>query len=141
MTRTHLIYIIYERARKNIDAKNLSCANLKKIMMTQLANFGLKQLRLDLSPLYETGFLGAGSAQLVEDAYKQTLIDMRPQMIPLSELVPEGFMPSTIGNYYGDIYENQFETAQNSRLNRNGVPELVHTHIKPVMALNPAPKL
>ena len=133
MTRVHLIYIMYEHARANIEAKKIKCANLKRSFYTILANFAIKQLQLDLSPLYECGFFGAGSADLVEEAYKQTLIDMRPQMIALSELCPEGYTPSTIGNYYGDIYENQFETAQNSRLNTGVVPELIHTHVKPVM--------
>ena len=62
-------------------------------------------------------------------------------MIPLAELCPEGYAPTTIGNYYGDIYENQFETAQKSRLNTGTVPDLIYTHVKPVMALNAAPKL
>ena len=40
----HLIYITYERARSNLEAKNLQCVNMKKILMTALANFALKQL-------------------------------------------------------------------------------------------------
>ena len=78
MTRTHLIYIMYERARTNLEAKKIKSANLKKIMYTVLANYAIKQLQLDLSPLYESGFFGKGSADLVEQAYKQTLIDLRP---------------------------------------------------------------
>jgi len=62
-------------------------------------------------------------------------------MVPLAELIPDFDEPSTIGNYYGDIYESQFETAQNSRLNTGTVPDLIFTHVKPTMALNPAPKL
>ena len=58
-------------------------------------------------------------------------------MVALAELVPESSIPTTIGNYYGDIYEHQFETARNSRLNTGVVPDLIHTHVKPVMALNP----
>ena len=101
--------------------------------MTVLANFALKQLQIETTPLYECGFFGAGSSDLLDAAYKQTLIDLRPQMIALCELCPEGNMPSTIGNEYGDIYETQFNVAQESRLNTGEVPELYHTHMKPVM--------
>ena len=62
-------------------------------------------------------------------------------MIPLAEVTPSMHAPSTIGNYHGDIYENQFETAMSSPQNTGTVNELVHTHIKPVMGLNPVPKL
>lgn len=106
MTRMHLIYIMYERARSNLYSRNMKCANLKKIMMSALANFALKQLSLDFSALYDSGFFGIGSSDLLESAYKQTLIDLRPQIVSLAELVPEASIPSTIGNYYGDIYEN-----------------------------------
>ena len=60
---------------------------------------------------------------------------MRPQMIPFIETFPEttGFIPSTIGNSHGDIYELQFETARNSALNKNEVPSYFESHMKPVM--------
>ena len=61
---------------------------------------------------------------------------MRPQMIPLSELVPDANWPSTIGNAHGDIYETQFETAVNSRMNYRGgkgVPEVYYSHMRPVI--------
>ena len=141
MTRLHLLYIMYERARSNLKAKNLQCQNLNKILEIVLANYALKQLSLDNRELYECGFFGPGSAELLDQAYKQTLTDLRPQMVPLAELIPDFDEPSTIGNYYGDIYESQFETAQNSRLNTGTVPDLIFTHVKPTMALNPAPKL
>jgi len=74
--------------------------------MKVFSNFALKQLTLDSIPLYETGFFGAGSSNLLDAAYNQTLIDLRPEMIGLAEINPfEGGLLSTIGNYYGDIYE------------------------------------
>jgi len=62
---------------------------------------------------------------------------MRPQMVPLVEMFPEchTFMPTTIGNAYGDIYEQQFETAKNSRMNKPIVPSFFETHMKPVMTM------
>jgi len=42
MTRLHLLYIMYERARSNLKAKNLQCQNLNKILEIVLANYALK---------------------------------------------------------------------------------------------------
>ena len=70
-----------------------------------LANFALKDLLAEGTQLYESGFFTRGSADLLDAAYKQTLIDLRPNMIALAELCPDGNMLSTIGNKYGDIYE------------------------------------
>ena len=78
MTRMHLIYIMYERARANLVSRNIKCQNLTKILMSVLANFALKQLSLDFSALYECGFFGPGSADLLNESYKKTLVDLRP---------------------------------------------------------------
>ena len=59
---------------------------------------------LDPTNLYESGFFGRGSSNLLESAYKQTLLDIRPQALNISEMLPEAV--TTIGNFYGDIYEN-----------------------------------
>ena len=108
--------------------------------MTILANFALKYIQADPALLYECGFFRAGSIELLDAAYKKTLVDLRPEMIGVVELLPDGAQPTTIGNEYGDIYENQYETAKASALNpKNGeVPELYHSHMKPVMKLGAA---
>lgn len=66
MTRLHLVYIIYERARLNLEKKSFKCANLKKALYSALANFALKQLTLDSNLLFESGFFGRGSGDLLE---------------------------------------------------------------------------
>ena len=54
---------------------------------------------------------------------------MRPHLVPIIESVAQSdiSMPSSIGNSYGDIYEQQLEWAQSSRLNKldkEGVPSI-----------------
>ena len=70
---------------------------------------------------------------------------MRPQMLGFVECLPERsqFVPSTIGNAYGDIYEMYFETARNSKMNKGIVSDFFQTHMKPVMTMRKAqvPKL
>ena len=50
---------------------------------------------------------------------ERCVADIRPQMIPLVESywLPDTWLPSTIGNSYGDIYEMQLDKAKQSRLN------------------------
>ena len=47
---------------------------------------------------------------------------------------------STIGNAYGDIYEQQLEVAKASRLNKTEVPRYYETVLKPTMTMR-KPKL
>jgi hypothetical protein len=47
---------------------------------------------------------------------------VRPQAIPLVESWGQNPI-SAIGNKYGDIYEQQFEWAKNSRLNTGKQPK------------------
>jgi len=42
MTRLHLTYIIYERARSNIEKSDMKCQNFKKALFSAIANFALK---------------------------------------------------------------------------------------------------
>ena len=50
---------------------------------------------------------------------KQKISDVRPQAINLIEAidVPDSTLNSSIGNYYGDIYETYFNNARKSKLN------------------------
>ena len=62
---------------------------------------------------------------------------VRPQIVPYVECMDEAmrYIPTTIGNEYGDIYEMQFETARASSLNNAIVPSFFETHMKPVMQM------
>ncbi len=71
---------------------------------------------------------------------------MRPHLIPVIESIalPDGLVPSSIGNSYGDIYEQQMEWALNSAINKedkDGVPATFETYIKPFLHEEPKAKL
>lgn len=61
--------------------------------------------------------------------------ELRPQMIPLIEATgfPDELLCSAIGNSYGDIYETQLQWAKDSKYNKEEVPAMFETHIKPFM--------
>ena len=135
MTRIHLVYIIFKLARARIESAKTSDQNCKKYLEIAIKVFALKQLTIDHQSLYECGYFGFGSGKLLDQAYRSLLIELRPQMVSLVECFPEHcrFIPTTIGNEYGDIYEMQFETARASKLNHAIVPKFYQTHMKPVM--------
>ena len=62
MTKLHLVYIMFERVKAKLSSIVLNDPNVSKILMTVLTNFALKQLQIEVSPLYESGFFGPGSA-------------------------------------------------------------------------------
>ena len=70
MTKLHIVYIMYERAKAKLQSRGIQDANVTKIFMTVLANFALKQLLTDNVSLYESGFFGPGSGDLLDAAYK-----------------------------------------------------------------------
>ena len=76
---------------------------------------------------YETGFFGNGSKPLLLESMKKAMIELRPHMVPLTELQSDEIIDMThlsaIGNQWGDIYETQLERAMGSRLNANPKPE------------------
>ena len=87
---------------------------------------------------YDAGYFKQGDQALIEEGYKLLLEKLRPQAIPLIELIslPDDILQSAIGNSYGDIYETHFEWAKNSRLNdpANGsIPKGFNEHILPIL--------
>ena len=89
---------------------------------------------------YETGYFGKGSKELLLEATKQALTQLRPHMIPLVELNSDEILDmshlSAIGNKWGDIYEAQLERAMKSRLNKEPKLEFWETLVKPIMKAN-----
>jgi hypothetical protein len=47
--------------------------------------------------------------------------------------IPDHSHPSSIGNEFGDIYEQQLELAMASRLNKDEVPPYFEQLIKPIL--------
>ncbi len=99
--------------------------------------FALKNLSTDSSACYETGFFGSGSNDLLLQTMKLALVELRPHMVCLTELNLDELYDmshlSSIGNKWGDIYENQLEKAMNSKLNSKQKPDYWETLVKPIM--------
>jgi len=103
----HLIYLSFKLARQRLNSKIIKDPKIKIYLEAGCKIFALKQLQLSSQSLYEAGFFGKGSARLLADSYEHVLHQMRPQMVSIVEIFPKlaAFVPSSIGNAYGDIYE------------------------------------
>ena len=132
-----MILLSFKMCRERIDKMNIRDARVRAIFERHLQIFALKQISQDCQSLYESGYFRKGSTALLDRSYRAKLDELRPQMIAICESGPSYMkhIPSTIGNEYGDIYEQQFETARNSRMNSPIVPSLFETHMKPVMTM------
>ena len=94
----------------------------------------------DGSALYDSGFLAPGSHRAMQKAMERCVAEFRPHLLNLAEshYLPDHMCPSTIGNEYGDIYEQQLEYAQKSRLNNEEVPHYFERLMKPILQAKPA---
>ena len=92
----------------------VKCGSLRHHLESLIITFGLTELARNSTPLYDCGYLRAGSSVQIVEAIKSLTAELRPQYIP------DGTLNSAIGNSYGDIYENYINLAANSRLNRSG---------------------
>jgi hypothetical protein len=137
MSKSHHLYMSFVIFVRSIENRQFKCPNIKPLLLLLAKIFALKQLTLDCTTLYETGFFNSGSKGLLLDSLKKALIELRPHMIPLVELKTDELMDfsymSAIGNKYGDIYERQLELAMGSRLNKKAKPEYWDTLVKPIM--------
>jgi hypothetical protein len=66
--------------------KNQGVKNILEILMRV---FALKQLQEDNQGLYECGFFTKGCGKLIDEALKDVLVQLRPQMVPLVEVIDD----------------------------------------------------
>ena len=107
MARTHLCYILFKISRQRVESYPFVDAKVKVPLELLVKIFAVKQIMKDPQSLYECGFFKMNSGLLLNAAYKQLLVEMRPHMIPFVEYSKNltNGMLSTIGNDHGDIIE------------------------------------
>lgn len=137
MARFHLNYVMFEMARSRVVSHTWKDKNILPHMETLIKLFAVKHLMDDSQFLFEMGFFTQGSSLLRDQAFKQLLTTLRPNMIPIVEFSPMmgRAIHTTIGNWHGDIYEQQLDVAKASRLNKTEVPPYYNSLMKPTMTM------
>ena len=97
--------------------------------------YGLTELQKDCINCYESGYFSKGASDMINEALKLLMIQLRPQILNLVEAfqIPDSAIPSTIGNFYGDIYSTQLEQARKSSLNKQPVLPGFKEYISPII--------
>ena len=117
MAQIHIKFILF-KMMKNYTA-DIHCEKLRGHMYDLCTLIGLTFLQEYKVYGYESGYFNKGTSDLINEAVKIILARLRPQAIPLVELIdlPDLFTMSAVGNSYGDIYETHLDWAKNSRMN------------------------
>lgn len=116
----HLVYYTLWSARNHLASQKIACPNVRRHLDSLILYYGLTELQKDSKALFDCGYFKAGHGALIEEAMKKILTELRPQYIGLIEAfdTPDVVLNSAVSNQYGDIYENYFNLARNSRMNR-----------------------
>lgn len=110
MINYHLAYYTVWSAKMHIEQKcKIQCPNLKRHIENLICIFGLNDLMNDSSLLFDCGYFSKSGLNRdhIMSTLKSKIASIRPQFINLIEGVdfPDTTLNSSIGNFYGDIYE------------------------------------
>ena len=135
MARAHFDYIRFLIFRTVVDRVTIKDAKIRFYLELLAKIYALDTLQKRGIPAFENGFFGKGTLKNLKLAMNHCLVQLRPQILNLVESmqIPDHVHPSAIGNEYGDIYEQQLELAQTSRLNEHEVPPYFDELIKPIL--------
>lgn len=138
MSTAHIKYIGFYLFKTMVEQKQYKDHNIKPILLDLVRIQGLKCLTEDCGAVFDSGFYCSSANTNMEQALDILIKRMRPHLIPVVEsfAYPDEIVPSSIGNSYGDIYEQQLSWAMDSALNhedQDGVPKTFEQYIKPFM--------
>jgi hypothetical protein len=135
MAHLHIKFILF-KIMKNMTA-DIHCEKLRGHMYNLCTLIGLTFLQEYKTNGYESGYFSKGTTDLINEAVKILLEKLRPQAIPLVELMPlpDLYLMSAAGNSYGDIYETHLDWAKNSKMNQTpgNKPIGFDEYIMPIM--------
>ncbi|RLV99391.1 hypothetical protein DV515_00009971 [Chloebia gouldiae] len=84
----------------------------------------------------QAGVLSSAQITQVNQHVKELLAVIRPNAVALVDSFDfhDAYLGSVLGRYDGNVYENMFEWAKKSPLNKTQVHESFHKHLKPMQA-------
>ena len=119
MARAHTLFVTFQIFKDGIKSSLLQEAT-KKHLYNLCKIFAANEVNNNCGPLFECGYFSAGHQKMNLEFIKMQFKLVRPVMLPLIESFGnnDNILNSCIGNFYGDIFENQLESAMNSDLNK-----------------------
>lgn len=138
MVHAHVKYLGFHLSLTLLKQHQFKDQNIKPILIDLMKILALKSLSEDCGAVYAAGYLAPTGFDSIREALDILIKRMRPHLVPLVETfaLPDEIIPSSIGNSWGDIYEQQLAWAMNSRLNKedkDGVTANFEPYIKPFL--------
>lgn len=137
MIQAHIQYIQFYLYRTQLEKTEIKDSRIKPILLELYRIAVLRSLLDDPGSVFESEFFVPVANSRMKSALDNLIRKVRPQLIPLVESINDvDTLPSNIGNFYGDIYEQQLDQAMDSgmnKLDKDGVPPQWEQYIKPFL--------
>jgi len=107
MIKAHIKAIGFFLFLHQIRELNFRDKNIPPLLIDLAKIFCLKSLIEDCGAVFDSGYFAPSASKNMYSALDTLIRKMRPHLIPIMESfsVPDEIMPTSIGNSYGDIYE------------------------------------
>ena len=130
--QSHVLYFMLNKFK--IMCEECTDDDCRTVLTRVCALFGLSDM---LNGQQWAGLLDIEQMELAEEACNRVCAQLRPDAIALTDAwdYPDHTLNSTIGNYDGDVYEQQYLAAVNSPLNEKRVPTYFEA-VKPYLDLD-----
>ncbi|XP_076027244.1 peroxisomal acyl-coenzyme A oxidase 1 isoform X2 [Genypterus blacodes] len=109
---------------------------IHSVMSTLALLYALHGIKNNSGDFLQAGLLNVPQILQVSVRIKELLAQLRPNAVALVDAFdfPDNMLKSVLGRYDGNVYENLFEWARRSPLNRTEVHESFHKYLKPLRA-------
>lgn len=145
MVRAHMSYINFYVYRAEIEKHTFKDSRILPILLDLAKISAIKSLMDDCGSVFDSGYFAPSAWKNMQAALDILVKKIRPQLLPLGEVkaYPDYLIVTNIGNFYGDIYEQQLDQAIDSRMQHEdigGVPPQWEGYIKPFLHEDIEPK-
>ncbi|KAM4604056.1 peroxisomal acyl-coenzyme A oxidase 1 isoform 1-T1 [Polymixia lowei] len=109
---------------------------IHSVLSTLALLYALQGIAQNSGDFLQAGLLSVPQVLLVSIRLKELLSQLRPNAVALVDAFDyrDQMLNSCLGRYDGNVYENMFEWARRSPLNRTEVHESYHKYLKPLQS-------
>ncbi|XP_019358717.1 PREDICTED: peroxisomal acyl-coenzyme A oxidase 1 isoform X2 [Gavialis gangeticus] len=133
-SEAHCHYVVVKLFTAKLS--EISDAAVRAIMTSLCLLYALHGISKHTGDFLQGGILTDAQVTQVYQQVKDLLAVIRPNAVALVDSFDfhDSHLGSVLGRYDGNIYENMFEWAKKSPLNKTEVHESFHKHLKPMQA-------
>ncbi|KYO31180.1 peroxisomal acyl-coenzyme A oxidase 1 isoform X2 [Alligator mississippiensis] len=133
-SEAHCHYVVVKLFTAKLS--EISDAAVRAVMTNLCLLYALHGISKHTGDFLQAGILTDAQVTQVHQHVKDLLAIIRPNAVALVDSFDfhDSHLGSVLGRYDGNIYENMFEWAKKSPLNKTEVHESFHKHLKPMQA-------